>query len=295
MTRLARCSLILAFAGLLAACEDGRIGVELSADPPAAVTTQEVDVSLDGITLQRDDGSEDRIDFDNTVRVNLMRFDNVTFPLLDAEALDAGDYTGIRLEFHDSSSDDSDNYVIDTSHGRRPLTINASNEFTPLNLTVKKKGKTYTVQVRLDLRLSLTADSSSPSLTPVLRAARDTKAARVSGSVKDSLISTSSCRDGRSTGVGVAIYAFKKLGDSVAPDDYDGSEPDPVASTPVHSSGSSSWQYNIGVLPPGDYTLALTCDGDQENPSTSQDEIGFLNDTHDVSLDEGDEQDQDFN
>jgi len=295
MTRLARCGLIFAFAGLLAGCEDGRLGVELSADPPAAISTQEVVVSIDGITLRRDDGSEDHIEFDDTLRPNLMRFDNVGFPLLDAEALDAGDYTGIRVDYRDSDSDDSDNYLIDANGDRRALKINAGTTFTPLDLKVKKKGKTYTLQLRIDLRLSLVASGSTRSLTPVLRVVRDSKAASVSGSVKESLISSSDCRDGRSTGVGIAVYAFKKLDAGQQPDDYDGSAPDPVASTPVVSDGSGDWRYNIGVLNPGDYTLALTCQGEDENPSLSQDDLDFLDDTHDVSLDDGETDDQDFN
>jgi hypothetical protein len=291
----ARVVLLLTLTAALSACEDGRIGVELSADPAAAAGTREVVVSIDGITLQRDDGSEDRIDFDDTLSPNLINFDNNTFPLLDSEALDSGDYTGIRLNFHDSDNSDSDNYVTDANGGRRPLKINESDAFAPLDLNVKKKGKSYTLQLRLDLRLSLIASGSERSLTPVLRAVRDSKAARVSGSVKTSLINTNDCRDGRNTGVGVAIYAFKKLDSGQQPDDYDGSVPDPVATTPVVSDGSGGWKYNIGILSAGDYTLALTCQGDQENPSVSQDDIDFLADTHEVSLDEGDEQDEDFN
>lgn len=297
MMRLARYSLILGFAGLLAACDDGRVGVELSADPPAATDHREIDVTIEAITLQRDDGSEDRIDFEDPATINLMRYDNLTFPLLDAEALKAGDYTGIRLEYRNpDSSNGDDHYVVDANGARRAMKLNATNTFTPLQLTVKKKGKTYTVQMRLDLRLSYSENDGDRMLTPVLRAARDTKAARVSGSVKDSLINNNSCRDGRTTGVGVAIYAFNKLADGQQPHDYDGSEPLAVASTPVLSDGSSSWRYNIGVLPPGDYTLALTCKGGDEDPRISQsNDIEFLDDTHDISLGEGDEDDQDFN
>ena len=296
MNYRARFALLLA-ATVLSACEDGRIGVELSADPAAATTNREIDVTIEAITLRRDDNSEDRIDFEDPAPVNLMHYDNLTFPLLDAEALDAGHYTGIRLEYRNPDSDSSDdNYVIDANGTRHAMTVNASNTFTPLDLKVKKKGKSYTLQVRLDLRLSYSESDSARTLTPVIRAARDTKAARVSGSIKDSLINNSSCRDGRTTGAGVAIYAFNKLTDGQDPHDYDGSEPLAIASTPVVSNGSGNWRYNIGVLPPGEYTLALTCNGGDEDPRISQtDDIDFLSDTHDVGLDEGDEQDEDFN
>lgn len=286
-------ALLLAITGAaLGGCEDGRVGIELSADRPAAAATQQVVVTIEGLTLQRDDGGEDRINLDEPLRVDLMRYDGQGFALLDGEALDAGDYTGIRLRFRDSDNSDTDNYVIDANGGQRPLKINASETtFEPLNLKVKKSGKSYVIQLRLDLRLSLSASGNTRTLTPVLRAARDTKAATVSGTVKTSLVTASSCRDGRSNGVGVAVYAFR--GRDIEPDDRNGAEPDPIASSPVLQNGSGNWNYTLGVLAPGDYTLALTCDGDRED-ALSDDDLDFDNSTHNLSLDEGDDQDQDF-
>jgi hypothetical protein len=297
MTRIASRCLILACAVLLAACDDGKVGVELSADPAANNDNRSIVVRIEAITLKRDDDSEDRIELDDPVSVDLKLYDGRTFPLLDAESLDAGDYTGIRLEFRNPGSDDGqDNYVIDSSGQRQALIVPDNDVFTPLDLTVKKKGKTYALQMRMDLRLSYSETSSGDrQLAPVMRAVRDTEAASVSGSVKDALIDTSSCRDNRATGVGVAVYAFNHLAEGTDPQDYDGSEPRAIASTPITGSGSS-WRYNLGVMPPGEYTLALTCNGDIEDPRVLQtDDIEFLDDTHDVELGEGDEEDKDFN
>lgn len=293
-----RIVLPLLLAAMLSACDDGRVGVELSADPPATTTTtnRSIVVSIEAISLQRDDGSEDRIELDDPVSVDLVQFNGRTFTLLDAESLDSGDYTGIRLDYRNAQNDDGkDNYVIDSGGTRRALIVDADDAFTPLDLTVKKKGKTYALQLRIDLRLSYSEKNTTDErhLAPVMRAVRDTKAAKVSGSVKDSLISTSDCRDGRNTGVGVTVYAFNKL-DGTEPHDYDGSEPRAVATTPITGS-SGNWRYNLPLLPPGDYTLALTCKGDIEDPTELQsDEIEFLDDTHDVDLDEGDDDDKDF-
>jgi hypothetical protein len=302
MTRFARCfarlCLLLALPVALAACDDGHIGVQLSADPPAAATTREVDLTIASVTLQRDDGTTDRIKLDSSVRVNLMNFDAAAYQLLDSESLDAGTYTGIRVDFDDSSSDSNDNYVVDTSNNQHPVTVNANNLFAPLNLKVKKKGgKSYVIDVRMDLRLSLSTGSSPYQLTPVIRAVRDTKAAKVSGTVKNSLISTSSCKGSGNTGAGVAIYAFSpQLADGDKPDDYDGAQPDPFATTPVRSNGSGNWTYSFLVMPPGDYTLALTCQGNLEDPAENQDDtIDFLSDTHGISLDSGESDSQDFN
>ncbi|WP_428309918.1 DUF4382 domain-containing protein [Hydrocarboniphaga sp.] len=302
MTRIARRCLMLAvattLAALLSGCDDGKVGVELSADPAATTANRQIGVSIEAITLQRDDGSEDRIKLDDPVTVDLLLYNGRTFTLLDAESLDAGDYTGIRLEYRNPQNDDGkDNYVIDGNGARQALIVDADDAFTPLDLTVKKKGKTYTLQLRIDLRLSYSENSNTDErhLAPVMRAVRDTKAAKVSGSVKDSLISGSDCKDGRNTGVGVTVYAFNKLAEGTEPHDYDGSEPRAIATTPITGS-SGNWRYNLPLLPPGDYTLALTCNGDIEDPTELQsDEIEFLSDTHDVELGEGDDDDKDFN
>lgn len=289
-----RCLLILSSVVALSACEDGRVSVELSADRPAVAATQQVVVQIAGVTLRRTDGSLDRYTFDDPLRVDLMRFDRNAFSLLDAEGLDEGEFNGIRVDFSDSDRSDTDNLVVDANGAQRPLDIVADDtDFAALALKVNDNGRTYVVQTRLDLRLSLAANGDRRELRPVLRAARDSRAGQVSGSVRSSLISASSCRQNRNEGVGVAIYAFR--GRDVTPNDADGTEPAPLASAPVSRSGSSGdWSYTLPLLPSGDYTLALTCNGDIED-AARDDDLDFVGDTRSLTLDDGDEQDEDFN
>ena len=69
----------------------------------------------------------------------------------------------------------------------------------------------------------------------------------------------------------------------------------PLASAPVSRSGSSGdWSYTLPLLPSGDYTLALTCNGDIED-AARDDDLDFVGDTRSLTLDDGDEQDEDFN
>lgn len=289
-----RCLLILSSVVALSACEDGRVSVELSADRPAVAATQQVVVQIAGVTLRRTDGSLDRYTFDDPLRVDLMRFDRNAFSLLGAEGLDEGEFNGIRIDFSDSDRSDTDNLVVDANGAQRPLDIVADDaDFAALTLKVNDNGRTYVVQTRLDLRLSLAANGDRRELRPVLRAARDSRAGQVSGSVRSSLISASSCRQNRNEGVGVAIYAFR--GRDVTPNDADGTEPAPLASAPVSRSGSSGdWSYTLPLLPSGDYTLALTCNGDIED-AARDDDLDFVGDTRSLTLDDGDEQDEDFN
>ncbi len=288
---------LLTFAMTLSACEDGRVDVALSADRPA-VNAQSVVVTVDGITLQRADNSEDRIDLKDPVRIDLLDYDTAAFSLLDNESLDAGDYTGIslRLRENDSGSNGND-YIIDNLGGQRPLDILGGDRVEPLVFKVKKNGgKSFTLELRMDLRLSLAANGQDRSLRPALRAVRTSKAASVSGSVSDSLVRSASCRGNRTAGVGVAVYAF--AGSDIEPDDDDGSVPDPIASAPVLPSGSNNWSYRIGTLPAGDYTFALTCDGDREDAVVDNDDndnqIDFVGDARNINLDDGDDKDLDF-
>ncbi len=297
MRTLIRLCWMLALAAGLSACDDGRLDLDVSADRPAT-NLQGVFVTLQGVTLQRDDGSEQRIQLDEDVRIDLMRYISSDFSLITGEALDEGDYTSIRFDFRDNSSGSSSrNYVVAASGGQVPLAIDdsAADAFIPLDLSISTNGNTYLVRARFDLRLSLSENGDEYVLRPVVRAARDTRAASVSGSVRNSIVTSNSCRQGRSNGVGVAVYLFE--GHDVEPDDYDGAEPDPIASSAVTQSSSSSdgWVYSIEVLQPGQYTLALTCDGDQERPDQPDDDIEFsIADPVNFTVDEGDDRDEDF-
>ena len=48
------------------------------------------------------------------------------------------------------------------------------------------------------------------------------------------------------------------------PDDLDGLSPEPLATTRVGEPLSAQPRYELRFLPAGDYTLALTCRGDED-------------------------------
>ena len=58
------------------------------------------------------------------------------------------------------------------------------------------------------------------------------------------------------------IYVYKG---AVTPDDYDGDAGDPYQAVPVTQvENSCAWQYSIGLLPAGEYTLAFTTEADMD-------------------------------
>lgn len=293
MKPLARTLALLLLAAGLSACDDGRVSITVSADRPAE-SLQQLRVTLSGATLQREDGSEDRLELDDDAQVDLMRFNGSSFALITDEAVKDERYTGIRLDFVDSPDRDTDNYLIDNQGRQFPIEIVDADTFAPINLNVKNQGKLYTLQTRIDLRLSLSGEGDNHQLKPQLRAVRDTKAARVTGDVSNSIVSSSSCRDGRAEGVGVTVYLFE--GHDAEADDFDGRDADPIATAAVTSS-SSGWRYSIGTLQDGEYTVALTCQGDREDPTVDNDqdenEIDFR-ESHNVTLDDAEIEERDF-
>ena len=291
--RLLRLCSLFALGALLGGCDDGRVDMTLSADAPAQ-NLQNLFVVIDGVTLRREDGSEERIRLDQQQRVDLLRYNGSDYTLISNESLDEDTYDGIRLDFRDVQNCDSGNCAVTNTNGRIPLTIEGADTFSALDFRVSDNGRSYVLQLRMDLRLSLENNSNSTSrlrLRPTLRAARDSRAASVSGTVRNSIVDN--CN--RNNNSGIAVYAFD--GRDVTPDDFDGADPDPVASAPVTGS-SSNWRYTLGTLPPGDYTLALTCFGDREDPfrddSSGNSSLSFRDGARNVSLGSGDSETGNF-
>jgi len=56
----------------------------------------------------------------------------------------------------------------------------------------------------------------------------------------------------------------------VQPDDLDGADAEPFATTGVIDSGTAALRYALRFLPAGNYTLAFTCRGDEDVPGSSE-------------------------
>jgi hypothetical protein len=69
-----------------------------------------------------------------------------------------------------------------------------------------------------------------------------------------------------------AVYAFS--GADVIADDDDGNDPDPVSTALVEPS--SPFDYTLGFLDAGVYTLAFTCQAVADNVDENNDEIKFI-------------------
>jgi Domain of unknown function (DUF4382) len=247
----------IAIAAVLAGCE-GTVSVDLGTNPPADPAIRDVLVEIEGVEFRKSGGGVQAFRFDSPQQVNLMNYlDGNDFRLLTDEELSDGRYSGVRLLF--GADEEKENAVILTDERDFELDLAGTEVFSAVDFTVDKDDSSNeSVQLTLDLRQSLQFDDDEgddPLLTPVIRAIRTEDAGGVAGNVTVNCPANSV----------LAIYLFPG---EVTPDDIDGNPPEPYLTTAVGLDGNvSSTGYAFAFLPEGTYTLASTCDADEETPA----------------------------
>lgn len=256
----------VALALLLAGCE-ANFTADLATDPPADTGITAVQVNLRGLEFRRSDGTTPTLKFRAGELVDLLDLrDGDPLRLFTDEQLPAGRYDGVRLLF----DKDEDENVVATGVDEFPLLL-ADGDFAAVDFRVEdEESSQQSITLMLDLRQSLAFDEADDeyALTPQLRAIRTSDAARIEGNV------TVTCPTGTSLATGGAVYLF--AGRDVDPDDIDGAGAEPFATTAVVDSGFGQLRYALRFLPGHNYTLALTCRGDEEVLDASED-LDFRN------------------
>ena len=250
---------------LLAGCE-GRFSADLATDPPADPQINQVQLSLLGLELRRSDGATATLEFSAGEPVDLLDLtQGDPLRLFTGEELPAGQYTGVRLLFDEGV----DATVVSTNGDVFPVLL-SDGAFAQVDFTVEDdESSTELLTIMLDLRQSLRFDDVDDeyTLTPLLRTVRTGDAALVQGAVG------TICPAGTTLILGGAVYAF--AGADVTADDLDGATPEPYATTGVVlNSDSGQFSYALRFLRAGDYTLALTCRGNEDELG-ADDELEF--------------------
>jgi hypothetical protein len=256
MNRPAAAPLTVAVLGLLLSGCDPQFTADLTTDPPADPDITAVQVNLRGLEFRQSDGSLPTLEFRSGERVDLLKLwsDREPMRLFTDEELPAGQYTGVRLLF----DEDVDQNIVATQEGDFPLVLE-DGDFAAVDFRVDEDDNDEeALTLMLDLRQSLRFGETDEeyTLAPRLRAVRTADAARIEGDI------TFSCPSGTSLSTGGAVYAFE--GQDVEPDDLDGLAPEPLATTRVDDTLTLQPRYELRFLPAGDYTLALTCRGDED-------------------------------
>jgi len=261
---------------LLAGCE-GRVSVDLTNERPADASLRQVVSGLDGLEFERSDGTTEQVTFTASESVNLNGFQNGrVLTLLTDETLPEGTYTGVRLLF----DTDADGRFVTDSLSRRYTMLLATGDYAEFDFVVEKdKSSRKAITLTLDLRQSLSLDSSTGvfTLTPFLRSVVTDEAGILEGTV------SVTCGAGVSLAQGGTAYLYRGLG--VVPDDRDGIGVEPYATAALSiNTATGQFSYRLLDLPAGDYTLAVTCEGSLENPSTN--DILVFHGTRNVRVDE---------
>lgn len=254
-------SVLLIVAGFgLGGCR-GSVNMDLTADAPADPRIAGINVDILGAEFARTDGGTEKLEFATGERTDLiLLLDDGSLGLFTNEELPEGTYSGVRLLL-----EDNDDATVVTSDGAEYPLLLAAGVYAPVDFTVEEdQSSSHDLLLTLDLRKSLSFDDANDeyTLTPTVRAIDPDDIGQVAGNV------TTTCPPGTSLQEG-AVYAFE--GEDIDPDDIDGADPEPYATTSVVSNFGTAFSYALRALPPGDYTLALTCNGDDDAPSGSDD------------------------
>lgn len=205
---------------------------------------------------------------DADVSGNLLDFGvGETVELVSIDDLAEGTYTGLALSFDQSRAT-----ITGTDGNTFAVTMSDTMQFADTDLDVTDTASLHFLIV-LDLRFSVsnqTGTLGSYYVRPNLRIVDRDNQGSIGGSVSAVFVESDDCRAGRPTTQGVAVYVYS--GSVTAPGDFEAgstSASSPIASAAVADS-NGSYAFSMPYLSPGTFTLAVTCQGDQEDPLTDQ-------------------------
>lgn len=236
---------------------DGKLDLQIT-DAPYTDASQ-VFVTVSRVRLQQQDGHHQSFDLSPAMKIDLLQLSNGNVAkLLDGEALPSGDYDSIRLTLDDGNGS---NYVQRFDGGLYGLDVPDNQLQLDTDFSIDDRGTT-TLTLDVDLRRSLRAPENSGDdyhLVPNLRLINDDDAGTISGTIPSAQLGN---------GCVAAVYLYRG---KVTPDDIGGNGAQPYSSANVLADGSGGYRYTAAFLPEGTYTLALTCDADQDDPADNDD------------------------
>ena len=256
----------VALLALLAGCE-GDVTVDLATEYPADPNITQVQARIRGLEFTGSSGTR-TLEFTDPQPVDFMDFvdDDNLFRLFTSEQLPEGTYSGVRLLFEEDQ-DENEAFVVVTGNDGGTFPINlVVGEYASVDFEFEdnqRQRETFTLMLDQRQSLSFNEDTNEFTLTPVLRAVKSEDIASIRGNL------TVTCPAGDSLIEG-AVYLFQ--GQNVTPDDLDNTGVEPFATSPVFTSNNNTTlSYSLRVLPEGNYTMAVTCIGNEEDPATDQD------------------------
>ena len=232
------------------------------------------------VKLRSTDGSWTTYEFDDSSKpsIDLLGLQGTkTADLLVNMDVKSDDYDEIRLIVSDEPMA---NYV-NTPGGPRELKIPSGS-----SSGLKVKGNFSITDTRpaslvidLDLRQSVTMAGNSGKyiFKPVLRLVDNSNIGHIRGTVDPALLaSTPDCSDD-DVDTFNAVYVYAGHGAVTDDIDEDSNVNQPVTTSNIsYDNASMSYVYEAAFLPEGDYTIAFTCNADDDELDDDDDDLKFF-------------------
>ena len=258
-------AIILTMTGCGGSGSDASGTLNVAITDGAIDSAQNVFVTFSGVEVHSNSQGAQQFDFDQAKTIDLLDLQgSASAPLLAGVALEAGSYQWMRLKV--VTEGDLDTYIVLDDGSSYELNIPSGSE------TGLKMNRGFDLAVNgsvdftidFDLRKSISAKGlkqGNPEfkLRPTLRITDNSEIGHVNGTVDGTLL-TELCAEDTS----YAVYIYE--GSDVTADD-EGSATSPVTSSLL----DDQYQYEIGFITAGDYTLALTCTADVDDPELDDD------------------------
>lgn len=255
-------------------------------------------VEFTAVEVKPEDGESILFEFDEAKSIDLLALQgSASAVLLEDETLAVGEYTWIRLAVNAEEDGVLDSY-IDLPEGRQELRVPSGSQ-TGLKLQggfTLSEGVEANFTIDFDLRKSLTNPPGRDSvfLKPSLRLIENTQVGSITGIVDSTLIAEA-CADASVDAGSVYLYS----GSDVTPVDLQDNENDPLT-TALVSFSDTSYTFEFGFIPAGDYTIAYTCTQAADDPESddlvtnSEEEGVYFLQSENVSVTAGEETVQSF-
>ncbi|PLW83716.1 hypothetical protein CWI75_05070 [Kineobactrum sediminis] len=197
--------------------------------------------------------------------------------LLSGVTLEAGEYDWIRLAVNAGRGEMDSLIELDDGQTESLFVPSGSQSGLKLNqgFTILAGGA-HSFMIDFDLRKSVVDPQGFPDyiLKPSLRLVDLSESGNITGSVDANLIAADNCTGDSNTGAGRAVYVYTGT-DAVIGEE--GSINAPLTSASVRfNDDSGAWEYEVGFLAPGDYTVAYTCQAADDSPESAEDGIEFV-------------------
>jgi Domain of unknown function (DUF4382) len=249
----------------------GRSGV-----PSGELTFSITDAAVDGATevwvqfsaveIKPADGPSITYTFDTPMNVDLLSLQgSVSEDFFKDIVVPSGTYNWVRLAVNTSGTSDSYIKFINDNNDYELTIPSGSQSGLKINneFIVAAGGKTA-MTIDFDLRKSIVEASGEYKLKPVLRLVNNAEAGTITGSIDSALTTGANCSD-ELPDTGNAVYVF--TGFDAELDDIDNISPDPITTALMtFNTETGMYDYEVGFLPEGHYTVAYTCMADLDGP-----------------------------